>query len=101
MIAPFEEALTQIKRERLAPVLRQIADRASNELLPRQLQLLAELAAARKGGGAKGVEYVSARLIPITFDKAILESETDLDAYLAAVRKAYAEELKKKRRITL
>jgi hypothetical protein len=101
LITPFEEALTQIKRERLAPVLRQIADRASNELLPRQLQRLAELAAAKKGGGAKGAEYVSARLIPIAFNKAILESETDLEAYLAAVRKAYAEELKKKRRITL
>jgi len=47
------------------------------------------------------VQYVSARLIPIVYNKAILETEADLDAYLAALKKAYAEELKKKRRITL
>ena len=84
----------------IAALLRQtteVAARASNEMLPCQLQRLAELAAVKKGGGAKGVEYVSARLIPISFDKAILESEADL----AALRNAYVVELGKNKRITL
>lgn len=98
---PFQNALAQIQRERLAPVIRQIADRASAEMLPRQLQTLAELAAAKKGGGAKGAEYVAARLIPIEFDKAILETEADLEQYLAALRKAYLAKLNKNKRIAL
>jgi hypothetical protein len=50
---------------------------------------------------ASPVQYVSARLIPIVYNKAILETEADLDAYLAALQKAYAAELKNKKRITL
>jgi len=101
---PFTDATSKIQKERLAPVIRQLADRAANEALPRQLQRVSELADARKPAEMKDaapVQYVSARLIPIVYDKAILETEADLDTYLAAVKKAYAEELKKKRRITL
>ncbi len=53
---------------------------------PNKLLRLAELAAANRGGGEAAVQYVSARLIPIVYNKAILESEDDLDAYLAAVK---------------
>src|SRR5581483_624938 len=104
VLRPFVTATEKIQKERLAPVVRQIADRAANESLPQQLHRVSQLAEAKKpaelkDGGA--VQYVSARLIPIVYNKAILESETDLEAYLAAVKKAYTEELKKKRRITL
>ena len=101
---PFADASTKIQRERLAPVIRQLADRAANEALPRQLQRIAELANAKKPAEMKDaspVQYVSARLIPIVYNKAILETEADLDAYLAALQKAYAAELKNKKRITL
>ena len=50
---------------------------------------------------AQPLQYVSARLIPIVFNKGILESEADLDAYLAALKKAYGSELKNKKHITL
>jgi Family of unknown function (DUF6079) len=101
---PFTDATTKIQKERLAPVIRQIADRAANEALPRQLQRIAELANARKPAEMKDaspVQYVSARLIPIVYNKAILETEADLEAYLAALRKAFAAELRNKKRITL
>lgn len=100
---PFADATTKIQKERLAPVIRQIADRAANEALPRQLQRIAELANAKKPAEMKDApsEYVSARKIPIVFDKAILETEADLENYLAALKKAYAAELKNKKRITL
>ena len=101
---PFADATAKIQKERLSPVIRQLADRAANEALPRQLQRVSELADAKKPAELKDaapVQYVSARLIPIVYDKVILETETDLDAYLAAVKKAYAAELKSKKRITL
>jgi len=100
---PFADATAKIAKERLAPVIRQIADRAANEVLPRQLQRIAELANAKKPAEMKDApsEYVSARKIPIVFDKVILETEADLENYLAALKKAYAAELKNKKRITL
>lgn len=92
------------RRARLAPVIRQLADRVANETLPRQLQRVSKLAAASRPAEMKDgppVQYLSARLIPIVYSKAILESEDDLDAYLVAVKKTCAQELKSKRRIML
>ena len=75
----------------------------ANEALPRQLQRVSELISARKPDALKDapVKYVAGRQIPIVFSKAILESEPDLDAYLAALRTAYAAELKQGKHITL
>lgn len=108
VIAPFDGALKQVQSERLAPVIRQVADRATRDILPRQLQRVAELAANKqpppKAGEKpkpKPAEYVSANSIPVAFGKAVLESDADLDAYLAALRAAYAAELARNRRITL
>ena len=104
VLQPFTDAVGKIQKERLTPVIRQIADRAAQEILPCQLQKVAAIADAKKPMELKDsapVQYVSARLIPIVYNKAILETEADLDAYLAALKNAYAEELKKKRRITL
>jgi len=101
---PFAETTARIQKERLAPVIRQLADRAANDALPRQLQRVSELAAPKKPAELKDavpVQYVSARLIPIVYDKAILECETDLEAYLAALKAAYGVELSRNKRITL
>lgn len=107
VLRPFDSALAQVQKERLAPVIRQLADRATNEVLPRQLQRLAEIAAAKKplvlkdGTAAKPAQYVAARSIQVAFPKAVLESEQDLDDYLAAFKAAYAAQLKQNKRITL
>jgi hypothetical protein len=101
---PFDEAISKLQTERLAPVIRQLADRAANESLPAQLQRVAEIANARKPLNLKDavpVQYVAARLIPIVFDKAILETEEDIEAYMAALKKAYATALREGKRITL
>lgn len=107
IVRPFDSALAEVEQERLAPVIRQIADRMAGEVLPRQLQRVAELAAAKKprpgkpGGGARPAEYVAARSIAVTAPKAVIETERELDEYLAAVRAAYLAELRMNRRITL
>lgn len=107
ILQPFDQALAQLQKERLAPVIRQLADRATNEVLPRQLERLAKLAAARKpqelkdGIAAQPAQYVAARSIQVSFPKAVLESEKDLDDYLAAVKAAYGAPLKQNKRITL
>jgi hypothetical protein len=103
--AQFAAVTEQVQRERLAPVIRQLADRACSELLPRQLQELSALVAKKKGqgggAGGKAVEYVSIRSIPVPCAQSVLSNPQDLDAYLAAARTAYAEVLAQNKRITL
>ena len=107
VLRPFDQALVQVQKERLAPVIRQLADRTMNEVLPRQLQRLAQMSVAKRsevmkdGAPAKPVEYVAARSIQVPFSKTVIETEEDLDAYLAALKKAYVEELRANKRITL
>lgn len=108
ILAPFSAAVAAIAAERLVPVIRQIASRVSQELLPAQLQRVSEAIAAQRkaageappdGEGPQG--YVAAQRIPITFAKTVIETEADLDAYVAALRAAYAAEIKARKRITL
>jgi hypothetical protein len=106
VLQPFDSAEAALPHERLAPVIRQIADRMANDVLPRQLQRVAELAEAKKsgkttGGGTKAAQYVAARSITVVPPKSVIETEQELDEYLAAVKTAFAAELHKGRRITL
>ena len=104
---PFDKALDQVRKEHLAPVLRQIADRATNDVLPRQLQRLSEIVASKKpmelrdGPRENPVQYIAARSITVAFPKAVIESNQDLDDYVTAVKSAYDTELKRNKRITL
>ena len=69
---------------------------------------MAELIAAqRKAAGETPPEgdapqsYVAAQRITVKFAKTVIETEADLDAYVAALRAAYATEIKARKRITL
>ena len=107
VVKPFDTVIDQIKKERLAPVIRQLADRAANGTLPRQLQKVAELAASKKPGElkegkvSKPVEYIAAQNIAVPFSKVVIESEQDLDDYLDSLRAVYIAQLKQNKRITL
>lgn len=107
VLQPFDNSVAHIQKERLAPVIRQIAERTMTEILPCQLQKVAVMVASRKphtineGKTTPPVEYVGARNISISFPKAVIESQQDIEDYLAAVRAAYAAELQKNKRITL
>lgn len=102
-IQPIRNAMARLDKEPLAPVVRQLAERVRSEVLPRQLQEVSALAAAKKGGGENGpkVLYVAARSIKVPFGKGVIESTADLDAYLQAQKTAYAAELAANKRITL
>lgn len=103
LLEPFQEAVQQVAQQRLSPMIRQIADRASKDLLPRQLQSLSGMTTKKKPSGVQDepYQYVSASSITVDFQKSTLETTDDLDAYLAAIRHAYDAELQKRKRITL
>jgi len=108
VMEPFDGAAAAVKSERLVPVIRQVVSRVSQEVLPAQLQRVSELVAAQRKesgevtpGGEAPQAYVAAQRIRVPFTKTVIENEGDLDAYLAAVRAAYAAEIKARKRITL
>jgi hypothetical protein len=102
LLAPFDAASSRLKTERLAPVVREAAERAATELLPSQLQKASSLS-LRKGGDDEdpAPEYVTARKIHVPFEKTVLENEADLAAYLDAMRETYSTTLRNNKRITL
>jgi hypothetical protein len=102
LLEPFDAATTRLKTERLAPVVREAAERAATELLPSQLQKASNLI-LREGGDDEDPtpEYVTARKIHVPFEKTVLENEEDLAAYLDAMRETYSTTLRNNKRITL
>ena len=55
----------------------------------------------KRSGSAETFTIVAARKLKPAWNKPVLESLADLDGYLAALRTAYAAELKQKKRIQL
>ena len=102
LLEPFDAATSRLKTERLAPVVREAAERAATELLPSQLQKASNLI-LRDGGDDEDTapEYVTARKIHVPFEKTVLENEEDLAAYLDAMRETYSTTLRNNKRITL
>ena len=103
ILRPICNAIERIDKEPLSPVVRQLAERVQSEILPKQLQAVAALAAGKKkgGGGGPAAQYVAARSIKVDFGKSVIENPQDLEAYLAALDQAYAAELADNKRITL
>jgi hypothetical protein len=99
---PFREALQRIAATPLAPVIREIAERIETQTLPRQLEELARRETeGLSGPAAAEVRYIPAGGIRVRSPKAVLESAEDLEAYLAALRVAYTEQIEAGKRITL
>jgi hypothetical protein len=47
------------------------------------------------------IEYVHSRAVKVSFDKAWLADETDVDRYLESMREALLEEIRKGKRIQI
>jgi hypothetical protein len=47
------------------------------------------------------IEYVPSRVIKVSFEKAWLADETDVDRYLESMREALLEEIRKGKRIQI
>jgi energy-coupling factor transporter ATP-binding protein EcfA2 len=108
---PFEECGLAIAEARLVAVirdtLRQFEDGTYNGLLARMSQwAMPTQADAGESNGAGAVaeaqtSYISARSIPVSFSKAWLADESDVDEYLASMRKAYLDAVKDGKRIQI
>lgn len=90
-----------------APLLAIIRDKLHTYMTdgyPRQLTILNEINAGKaksEGIEEQAAQFVSRHLILIDYPKGVIENKADLKAYLTAVEKAYLNELKANRKISL
>jgi hypothetical protein len=98
-----DQALETVKSSSLFAVIRDTVNRYKTQGYEGQLaQLNGYIQSKAEAKGVKEAsQYVSCGLIAVDFKKPIIETIEDLDAYLEAVKKAYSQELKSNRKITL
>ncbi|WP_192496527.1 BREX system P-loop protein BrxC [Chlorobium phaeovibrioides] len=124
LIGPFNEVMDTIKRQQLIAVIRDTLRRFEEVGYQRQLSLLTVLAqpdpppfavgeavgAVNAGEDPKPelpaepkpqVEYVASRAVKVSFKKAWLADETDVDGYLESMREALLDEIRKGKRIQI
>lgn len=100
---PFEEELQKLHNQRFIAVIRDIRRRAVEILLPRQLNEMLRLAQPSGEGelSEPRVHYIRSTSVNVEFDRSELRTESDVDAYISALRKALLAQIKETRRITL
>jgi hypothetical protein len=127
IIRPFTDFSATISRQTLIAVIRDTLHRFEENEYPHQLSRMTEWAkppfsppepdTRSVAGGKKTIEdstqqqphkkttpqteFVSSRSVQVSFDKAWLADESDVDQYLSAMRKALLEEIQKGKRIKI
>jgi hypothetical protein len=127
IIQPFTKFSATIERQTLIAVIRDTLNQFEENEYPHQLSRMTEWAKppsspperdTRSVAGGKKTkedstqqqprkkttpqtEFVSSRLVQVSFDKAWLADESDVDQYLSAMRKALLEEIQKGKRIKI
>jgi hypothetical protein len=104
VLAPTRDARAAIQSARFVTGIRDRLQRYVGQEYPAQLALAAKLAATAKGGKSgqpAPVHYTPAASLKPKCDLPYIASETDLDQWLAALRKAAQAELEKGNRLSL
>jgi len=117
IMRPFDEINTFIERNTLIPVIRDTLRQFEESNYPSQLAQLTAWARETQtpepvsGAGTTATpdkvlepastEYVSARTLQVSFEKAWLADEADIDDYLEAMREALLTEIRKGKRIQI
>jgi len=105
---PFDEFNGGIGRQRLIAVIRDTLRRFEESEYQRLLSKMTTWAQPEPGQKPKPpektkppIEYVPSRNVKISFDKAWLADEADVDEYLTSMRRALLEEIQKGKRIQI
>lgn len=105
VLAPLKSQTKKIEGERFIAVLKDTKASVSTTLLPERLNEMVRLAnPVEESSGVVSepkVHYVSKTIIKVDFPQSELKTAEDVEAYLAALRKAYLAEIANNKRITL
>jgi len=96
----FEKLTEYINQQKLIAVINDRMRYFEETGYQKLLTQMVEMASRRKVGEEK-VEYISTRKINVSFDKAWLASDTDVDEYLEKLREALLVEIQKGKRIQI
>ena len=113
---PYQELTQDIGRQQLIAVikdrLRYFEDQGYQKLLARMVEMATPKPVTPDNGDDSGsgepdqvkepkIEYVHSRQVRVTYDKAWLASENDVDQYVESMREALLEEIKKGKRVQI
>ena len=105
VLAPLKSQTKKIEGERFIAVLKDTKSSVSSTLLPKQLNVMVNLANPVSEDPSVAsepkVHYIPKSIIEVNFGQSELKTAADVEAYLNALRKAYLAEIANNKRITL
>lgn len=106
ILLPFQEEITKLNRQQFIATIRDIRtnnlERLKSQQLNEMMRLSTVLTNNQEGNINEPVpQYVRRNTINIHFTKSELKTEADVNEYVEALRKAYIEQIKDTKRITL
>ncbi|RZJ34503.1 MAG: BREX system P-loop protein BrxC [Flavobacterium sp.] len=104
IIQPLQDEIDKLKTQRYIAVIRDVRTRTIETLVPRQLNEMVRLSKPVDIDGDVNEptpHYIRRSSIKIDFGKTELRSEEDVEVYIAALKKAFVEQIKENRRISL
>lgn len=100
--SPFDEVVADVERQTLIPVIRDTLRRFEDSSYHRLLSQMASWAHPAPGPEPEShVEAVPNRLVKVSFDKAWLADEDDVERYLESMREALMELIRNGQRIQI
>jgi hypothetical protein len=119
IVRPFDAFVDSIEQQTLIAVIRENLRRFEEKDYPRQLSMMTEWAQPpsepatdvdkppsdrvtdKPAVKEPQVQYVASRTVQVSFDKAWLADENDVDRYVAAMREALMAEIRGGKRIQI
>ena len=106
---PFYDVIEKLRDQRFIAVIRDIKNEAGQELYPKQLNEMMQLAAPPKKNTSDDTpvvseprpHYITMKNIKPDYLKSELKTEQDVDEYIEAYRKKLLEQIRNNRRITI
>lgn len=109
IVAPFEELIKEIERERFIGNIRNKANHAATNLYQKQLELMMHMATPSKPVVSMGlpapakpkIVFVRKDTVRVNFSKPALETKQDVEEYLKALKEQYFRIIDEDKRISL
>ena len=106
ILLPFQEEMAKLNRQQFIATIRDIRTNSLERLKSQQLNEMIRLSVVLNENQVGNInetvpQYVRKNSININFAKSELQTETDVNEYVEALRKAYIEQIKETKRIAL
>jgi hypothetical protein len=105
IIQPFQEEVKKLNDTKYIAVIKDVSNKVRDHILARQLNEMIRLTTPVVTEGNEVNEpvphYIRRSAIKVDFDKTELRTEEDVEEYVNALKKAYLEQIKNTKRISI